>query len=643
MKEAAKERIIKLQQMESLGLATPPTTPGSSASVATGASVSNPHCDQTILQCAALKADSIRCRRRTSITACCSAHAQPISKSCPQFSSLLLSPVAASNEMVANGTAPGHTLCSADVTQPEQNARKNKRRCTTLATADVELLEEALAHAAATTPYSSRSTSGVVCELAEVGERPKPSKTCPRSKRRDNAPIPPGKRVYNKRKSALKPTRQQSSSPKRRPRSDDDSDDDDDDIYHHTRASRRTFGTGPNGGTVTSSESDFAIMQAQKPVPLLSVGCFTSILKALEQSLDISLLKDSRFWILALGNIAAMMGLYQIIFVLPALAAYSDNVDSHHITWVIMAVFGGFHTIGRVLTGVMSGPRFRPLLLCNVAFALSAGVFLVFAVAPDLLEYKILCFLAAMHGLCYAIFAVLSTVIIVNVFGVRKLSSCFGMITLTRGISPFLTTITYQLAYKYGTNAPAAYESIVTSTGNSTSVDYPEEPIMSDEEFQQYYGDEAKYVQRAYGIAGVIYVGLALAFHLLLHFRYFKRRLLNVQRGSRPRLRCVSVPTPSSLSGIYHFGVMSAAINLCFILFLGYRLPNSRSFGDEMEVIAEIPTNSAGEPLNTTTLQIESDFAAPVSDVFNKESDGENYPMSKDSGDNGKAHVGVKY
>ncbi|XP_022648692.1 monocarboxylate transporter 12-like isoform X3 [Varroa jacobsoni] len=181
-------------------------------------------------------------------------------------------------------------------------------------------------------------------------------------------------------------------------------------------------------------------------------GCIPqSLIDALKSMLSFNLLKSPSFWILALSGFLTMMGFF-IPFLYLCKAATSKGVEKDKAV-VLLAVIGITNTAGRVFCGWVSDlPKVNALAINNVAL-IGGGI--ATALLPNLLmkSFGLLCVYAAIFGFSIACFAALRSIIVVELFGLEKLTNAFGLLLLFQGVasligSPFAGLL-YDLSGSY--------------------------------------------------------------------------------------------------------------------------------------------------------------------------------------------------
>lgn len=156
-----------------------------------------------------------------------------------------------------------------------------------------------------------------------------------------------------------------------------------------------------------------------------------SVQDTLLQMLDFSILKNKAYDLILLGNIFAMLGFY-VPFVFMHQKALDMGIGDAKAA-ILLSIIGITNTVGRVLTGVLANlNKIDSLVINNIAMLL-CGV--ATFVTPFCDNYILLCFIAAVFGLCVAAYISLSSILLCDMLGVEQLTNAFGFLTLARGIS----------------------------------------------------------------------------------------------------------------------------------------------------------------------------------------------------------------
>ncbi|XP_052265124.1 monocarboxylate transporter 14-like isoform X2 [Dreissena polymorpha] len=179
---------------------------------------------------------------------------------------------------------------------------------------------------------------------------------------------------------------------------------------------------GDQGDGDTRGESFCHRMCPCLPKPVVDI---------LSEMLDFSLLTNAGFMFICLGNVFAMIGFY-VPYVFLVDRAILLGVEQTRAS-LLLSVIGITNTIGRVLSGLLADrPWMNSLMLNNVSM-LVAGVAMV--LTPFCTTFPTLVLAALMFGLMTSAFISLTSIILVDLLGLGKLTNAFGLLSMGRGIA----------------------------------------------------------------------------------------------------------------------------------------------------------------------------------------------------------------
>ena len=155
-----------------------------------------------------------------------------------------------------------------------------------------------------------------------------------------------------------------------------------------------------------------------------------------EQSLGEALGEASRhsgYWYLTLGFFVCG---FQVVFVAVHLPAYINDVGlSADLGAMSLALIGFFNVIGTWAAGVLGG-RYPKKYLLSTLYVLRSLVIALFLVAPKT-ETTVLAFAAGI-GLLWLGTVPLTSGLVAQIFGVRYLSTLFGLVFFSHQVGSFL-------------------------------------------------------------------------------------------------------------------------------------------------------------------------------------------------------------
>ncbi|KAL1455086.1 hypothetical protein WDU94_009205, partial [Cyamophila willieti] len=153
---------------------------------------------------------------------------------------------------------------------------------------------------------------------------------------------------------------------------------------------------------------------------------FKSVLGSM---MDVSLLKDPVFMLIGVSNIFGMAGLY-VPFVYLVDAASVAGIESNKASF-LLSIIGITNTFGRVIFGYIADfPSVNSLLLnnlCLVVCTISVGAI---PICSSYFHYVIV---AVFFGTAVSGYISLTSIILVDLLGLDKLTNAFGLLILFRG------------------------------------------------------------------------------------------------------------------------------------------------------------------------------------------------------------------
>lgn len=157
---------------------------------------------------------------------------------------------------------------------------------------------------------------------------------------------------------------------------------------------------------------------------------------ALVAMLDINLLKDPVFLLIGISNVFGMAGLY-VPFVYLVDAAKLNNVSTNAASFLI-SIIGITNTVGRIFCGYIADfPCVNSLLLNNICLIIST---LSIAAMPFCFEYWSYVVVSIFFGIAVSGYISLTSIILVDLMGLEKLTNAFGLLILFRGFAAIIGT-----------------------------------------------------------------------------------------------------------------------------------------------------------------------------------------------------------
>ncbi|XP_064615167.1 uncharacterized protein LOC135479278 [Liolophura sinensis] len=154
----------------------------------------------------------------------------------------------------------------------------------------------------------------------------------------------------------------------------------------------------------------------------------------LKQMLDFSLLKDPVFLLFAISNLCTSIGFNMPFIYLPD-RALELGIDSTDAAFLI-SVIGIANTFGRIVFGWLSDRQsVNRLHLYNCALTICG---LWTALSPLCTTYPWLIAYAASFGLFIGVYVSLTSVVLVDLLGLEKLTNSFGLLLLFQGVATLI-------------------------------------------------------------------------------------------------------------------------------------------------------------------------------------------------------------
>ncbi|XP_066598650.1 monocarboxylate transporter 9 isoform X1 [Prorops nasuta] len=154
-----------------------------------------------------------------------------------------------------------------------------------------------------------------------------------------------------------------------------------------------------------------------------------SFKEALATMMDMSLLKDPVFLLIGISNVFGMAGLY-VPFVYLVDAAILDGIETNSASF-LLSIIGITNTVGRVACGYVADfPQVDSLLLNNICLIIST---IAVAATPFCHSYEAYIAMSIFFGIAISGYISLTSIILVDLLGLDKLTNAFGLLILFRG------------------------------------------------------------------------------------------------------------------------------------------------------------------------------------------------------------------
>jgi len=148
----------------------------------------------------------------------------------------------------------------------------------------------------------------------------------------------------------------------------------------------------------------------------------------------LTVLKNAPFLCVMLANLPAVMGLYIPYMFLPGITQQRGLTEAD--SALLISLIGFFNTGGRIVSGLITDhPRVDALFLTTVTIFLGAICPLLMTFCYNFWSYVVVC---VMFGLFLSAWPAVTSSCLVDILGLKHLTSAFGVLTCIRGLSAFL-------------------------------------------------------------------------------------------------------------------------------------------------------------------------------------------------------------
>ncbi|XP_073987957.1 monocarboxylate transporter 1 isoform X2 [Rhodnius prolixus] len=165
------------------------------------------------------------------------------------------------------------------------------------------------------------------------------------------------------------------------------------------------------------------------------IPCATETADTLNEMLDFSLLKDPIFIIFTVSNFCTSIG-FNVPYVYMVPQAVTDNKLTEGDASYLLSVIGIANTVGRIVLGYLSDKKWvNRLWVYNTSLALCG-----FSTALSIYCYDFVTFAvyAAVFGFTVGAYVGLTSVILVDLLGLDKLTNAFGLLLLFQGLASLI-------------------------------------------------------------------------------------------------------------------------------------------------------------------------------------------------------------
>ncbi|KAJ9590108.1 hypothetical protein L9F63_016769, partial [Diploptera punctata] len=164
------------------------------------------------------------------------------------------------------------------------------------------------------------------------------------------------------------------------------------------------------------------------------VPCSKETMDTLTEMLDFSLLKDPIFILFTVSNFCTSIG-FNIPYVYLVAQAEERQLTTKEAS-MLLSVIGIANLIGRIILGYVSDkPWINRLLVYNVCLTICGLSTALSALCYDFYSFA---FYASVYGFTIGAYVGLTSVILVDLLGLDRLTNAFGLLLLFQGIASFL-------------------------------------------------------------------------------------------------------------------------------------------------------------------------------------------------------------
>lgn len=186
--------------------------------------------------------------------------------------------------------------------------------------------------------------------------------------------------------------------------------------------------------SITSIPDELEDEEAE-PSKCCGVTVPAEISETFHQMMSFTLLKNPVFLMFAISNFFTSIGFNMPFIYLPDRAILS-GIDEQSAAWLLSTIGIG-NTLGRIVFGFMADlPWVNRLMLYNTALTIcGVATFLCPFVGGN---YELLVTYAAVFGIFIGVFVSLTSVVLVDLLGIDKLTNSFGLLLLFQGAATFI-------------------------------------------------------------------------------------------------------------------------------------------------------------------------------------------------------------
>lgn len=201
---------------------------------------------------------------------------------------------------------------------------------------------------------------------------------------------------------------------------------------HASHASLATYEKGCYGSVQGNGKA--LGLEDEKSVLCGCIPCSKETTDTFQEMMNFSILKDPIFIIFTVSNFLTSVG-FNVPYVYLAPQANVLGIDTRLASY-LLGIIGIANTVGRIILGYLSDkPWVNRLLVYNLCLTI-CGVSTALSVLC--LDFYSLGVYAAVYGFTIGAYVGLTSVILVDLLGLEKLTNAFGLLLLFQGIASFI-------------------------------------------------------------------------------------------------------------------------------------------------------------------------------------------------------------
>lgn len=164
------------------------------------------------------------------------------------------------------------------------------------------------------------------------------------------------------------------------------------------------------------------------------VGCWDETIFMFKQTLDPSLLKNMSFIIFLLSNLLCSIG-----YIIPYIYIHDHATGMGRTPYessMLISVIGITNTVGRIFFGYLSdSPRINRIILYGMALVICGVATCIY---PFCYNYPLMMTFAIVFGIFTGVYVSITSVVLVDLLGLEKLTNSFGLTLLFQGVATLI-------------------------------------------------------------------------------------------------------------------------------------------------------------------------------------------------------------